>query len=154
MTYFHRTGGGGHGPLGPLYPLLIWGLISKYCKWVVGSKYIFTSLSSCLLLMFLYCLDACPSYFHRTQSHCLHAFCIFSLHCLLCPLHRDRCVCLERVTVKMSGDACNRTHEWQRLSLNIVILLHFLFFISLILHSMLFCSSQKLSMASKWISKM
>ena len=53
----------------------------------------------------------------------------------------------------MSGDACNYTHEWQLLALNIVILLHFLFFISLMLHSMLFCSSQKLSMTCNWISK-
>ena len=46
--------------------------------------------------------------------------------------------------VKLSGDACIHTHEWQLLALNIVILLHFLFFISLILHSMFYCSSQKI----------
>ena len=50
--------------------------------------------------------------------------------------------------VKLSGDACIHTHEGQLLALNIVILLHFLFFISLILHSMFLCSSQKLSMTS------
>ena len=80
--------------------------------------------------------------------------------------HRDRCaVCdvkresasssVQAATfVKLSGDACIHTHEGQLLTLNIVILLHFLFFISLILHSMFPCSSQKLSMASNWISEM
>ena len=42
--------------------------------------------------------------------------------------------------VKLSGDACIHTHEGQLLALNIVILLHFLFFISLILHSIPFHS--------------
>ena len=63
--------------------------------------------------------------------------------------HGDRCVvCLEREStncmveaatfVWMSGGDCIHTAEWQLLALNIVILLHYLFFISLILLSIFY----------------
>ena len=58
---------------------------------------------------------------------------------VLCTLkERGNCT-VEAVTfVWLSGGACIHTLEWLLLALNIVILLHYLLFISLILHSMFF----------------